>query len=67
MLLFDRDYRSYSYIIQVSYYSVVSLSAIIVWFVQVSLDQEKWLKVVDYSSYYCRSWQELHFQARVVQ
>ncbi|KAI6657469.1 BTB/POZ domain-containing protein 9 [Oopsacas minuta] len=49
MLLFDRDYRSYSYVIQVS------------------LDQEKWLKVVDYSSYYCRSWQELHFQARVVQ
>ncbi|KAI4466825.1 Galactose-binding-like [Holotrichia oblita] len=49
MLLWDRDLRSYSYI------------------VEVSMEQKDWVRVVDYSHYACRSWQDLYFDSRVVQ
>lgn len=31
------------------------------------MDQKDWVRVVDYSPYCCRSWQNLYFESRVVQ
>ncbi|CAL8103889.1 unnamed protein product [Calicophoron daubneyi] len=36
------------------------------YYVEVSLDQLTWYRVVDYRNYLCRSWQTLHFPARVI-
>ncbi|TGZ74333.1 hypothetical protein CRM22_000993 [Opisthorchis felineus] len=36
------------------------------YYVEVSLDQVTWHRVVDYRTYLCRSWQTLHFPTRVV-
>lgn len=46
MLLWDQNWRSYSY------------------YVEVSLDQVQWERIIDYRAYYCRSWQYLHFAPR---
>jgi len=48
LLLWDKDSRSYSYI------------------VECSLDNQNWTEIVDYKSYYCRSWQRIHFPPKVV-
>lgn len=48
LLLWDKDPRSYSYV------------------VDVSVNMQDWVRVIDYSRYLCRSWQNLHFPARVV-
>ncbi|XP_073944509.1 BTB (POZ) domain containing 9 isoform X2 [Choristoneura fumiferana] len=37
------------------------------YFIEVSVDQKDWVRVVDHSKYYCRSWQRLYFAPRVVQ
>uniref|UniRef100_A0AAR5QFU2 BTB/POZ domain-containing protein 9 n=1 Tax=Dendroctonus ponderosae TaxID=77166 RepID=A0AAR5QFU2_DENPD len=37
------------------------------YYVEVSIDQKDWVRVVDYSPYCCRSWQYLYFETRVVQ
>ena len=29
------------------------------------MDQKDWVRVVDHTKYYCRSWQELYFPPRV--
>lgn len=31
------------------------------------MDQKDWLRVIDHSNYFCRSWQNLYFEPRVVQ
>jgi len=31
-----------------------------------SIDQEDWIRVVDHTEYFCRSWQYLYFKPRVV-
>lgn len=36
------------------------------YFIEVSMDQSDWVRVVDHSTYHCRSWQFLHFPQRVV-
>jgi len=36
------------------------------YYVEVSMDQTDWIRVVDHSSYHCRSWQFLYFPQRVV-
>lgn len=48
LLLWDKDPRSYSYI------------------VECSLDNQNWTQIVDYSSYFCRSWQRIHFTPKVI-
>ena len=35
------------------------------YYIDVSMDQKDWVRVVDYSNYYCRSWQDLFFSPRV--
>jgi len=35
------------------------------YYVDVSMDQQDWARVVDHTKYHCRSWQELYFQPRV--
>ncbi|XP_052737427.1 BTB/POZ domain-containing protein 9 isoform X1 [Bicyclus anynana] len=37
------------------------------YYVEVSVDQKDWVRVVDHSEYFCRSWQNLYFAPRVVQ
>lgn len=36
------------------------------YFIEVSVNQKQWDRVIDYSEYHCRSWQFLYFQARAV-
>ncbi|XP_046452754.1 BTB/POZ domain-containing protein 9-like isoform X2 [Daphnia pulex] len=36
------------------------------YYIEVSMDQRDWLRVVDYSNYHCRSWQRVYFPQRVV-
>ncbi|XP_045446024.1 BTB/POZ domain-containing protein 9 [Melitaea cinxia] len=37
------------------------------YYIEVSVDQKDWVRVIDHSNYYCRSWQNLYFEPRVVQ
>ncbi|XP_044263423.1 BTB/POZ domain-containing protein 9 [Tribolium madens] len=37
------------------------------YYIEVSMEQKDWVRVVDYSHYCCRSWQYLYFENRVVQ
>lgn len=37
------------------------------YYIEVSMEQKDWIRVVDHSGYYCRSWQYLYFDSRVVQ
>lgn len=37
------------------------------YFIEVSVDQKHWVRVIDHSNYFCRSWQNLYFEPRVVQ
>lgn len=48
LLLWDKDHRSYSYIIECS------------------LDNQNWTQIVDYSKYFCRAYQKIHFPPKVV-
>uniref|UniRef100_A0A1B6DYV4 BTB/POZ domain-containing protein 9 n=3 Tax=Clastoptera arizonana TaxID=38151 RepID=A0A1B6DYV4_9HEMI len=36
------------------------------YYVEVSIDQKEWTRVVDHSNFFCRSWQSLYFEAKVV-
>lgn len=35
------------------------------YYIEVSMDELDWVRVVDHSKYLCRSWQNLHFTPRV--
>jgi len=35
------------------------------YYIEISMDQKDWVKVVDHSRYHCRSWQFLYFSPRV--
>lgn len=37
------------------------------YYIEASMEQKDWVRVVDYSQYSCRSWQVLYFENRVVQ
>ncbi|XP_072390147.1 BTB/POZ domain-containing protein 9 isoform X1 [Diabrotica undecimpunctata] len=37
------------------------------YYIEVSMEQKDWVRVIDYSQYSCRSWQNLYFENRVVQ
>ena len=34
--------------------------------IESSMDNQEWTVIVDYSNCYCRSWQTIHFEAKVV-
>ena len=36
------------------------------YYIDVSMDEKDWDRVVDHSKYHCRSWQYLYFKQRVV-
>jgi BTB/POZ domain-containing protein 9 len=36
------------------------------YYIEVSMDQKDWVRIIDYTSYLCRSMQHLYFNARVV-
>lgn len=35
------------------------------YFIEASVDEKDWVKIIDHSSFLCRSWQTLHFASRV--
>ncbi len=35
------------------------------YYIEVSMDEEDWVRIVDYSGYLCRSWQNLNFKSVV--
>ncbi|CAG9860165.1 unnamed protein product [Phyllotreta striolata] len=37
------------------------------YYIEVSMEQKDWIRVIDYSAYRCRSWQYLYFENRVMQ
>lgn len=37
------------------------------YYIEVSMEQKDWVRVIDHGDYYCRSWQYLYFEPRVVQ
>ncbi|XP_046750090.1 BTB/POZ domain-containing protein 9 [Diprion similis] len=36
------------------------------YYLEVSMDQKDWVRVIDHTEYFCRSWQYLYFEERVV-
>ncbi|OAD46978.1 BTB/POZ domain-containing protein 9 [Eufriesea mexicana] len=36
------------------------------YYLEVSMDQKRWIRIIDYTEYFCRSWQYLYFQPRIV-
>lgn len=36
------------------------------YYIEVSMDQKDWVRVVDHTRYFCRSWQFLYFEPRVI-
>ncbi|XP_043487969.1 BTB/POZ domain-containing protein 9 [Polistes fuscatus] len=36
------------------------------YYIEVSIDQKHWTKIIDYAEYFCRSWQYLYFEPRVM-
>lgn len=36
------------------------------YYIEASVDQEDWVRLVDHTEYFCRSWQYLYFEPRVV-
>lgn len=36
------------------------------YYIEVSMDQKDWVRVIDHTHYFCRSWQYLYFAPRVV-
>lgn len=72
MLLWDRDMRSYSYYIEVCMCYIVwynieqTLHLTVLLSIKGSMDQKDWVKLIDYSEFFCRSWQYLYFERRAV-
>ncbi|XP_026286758.1 BTB/POZ domain-containing protein 9 [Frankliniella occidentalis] len=36
------------------------------YYIEVSMDQKDWVRVIDHTRYFCRSWQFLYFEPRVI-
>ncbi|KAL2737804.1 BTB/POZ domain-containing protein 9 [Vespula squamosa] len=36
------------------------------YYIEVSMDQKHWVRIIDYTKYFCRSWQYLYFEPRVM-
>ncbi|KAK2582432.1 hypothetical protein KPH14_004742 [Odynerus spinipes] len=36
------------------------------YYIEVSMDQKYWVRIIDYTQYFCRSWQYLYFEPRVM-
>ncbi|XP_073981114.1 BTB (POZ) domain containing 9 [Rhodnius prolixus] len=36
------------------------------YYIEVSVDQKDWTRVIDHTQFYCRSWQKLYFKPRVI-
>ncbi|XP_037027772.1 BTB/POZ domain-containing protein 9 [Bradysia coprophila] len=62
-------------IVELGTISIINHVKILLWdkdnrsysyFIEVSVNQKQWVRVVDYHEYYCRSWQYLYFPARAV-
>ncbi|XP_055383119.1 BTB/POZ domain-containing protein 9 [Condylostylus longicornis] len=62
-------------IVELGTISIINHIKILLWdhdtrsysyFIEVSVNQKQWDRVIDYSSYHCRSWQFLYFPAKAI-
>lgn len=62
-------------IVELGTISIINHIKILLWdkdnrsysyFIEVSVNQKQWDRVIDYQEYNCRSWQHLYFTARAV-
>lgn len=67
MLLWDRDLRlaTNKYLFFQKF--LIGFFRSYSYYIETSMDQKDWVRVVDYTNYSCRSWQHLYFKSRVVQ
>lgn len=69
------DFDDTGIIVELGMMSIINHIKILLWdrdlrsysyYVEVSVNQTQWDRVIDHTDYYCRSWQHLYFPARVV-
>ncbi|XP_013386966.1 BTB/POZ domain-containing protein 9-like isoform X2 [Lingula anatina] len=62
-------------VVELAQPSIINTARLLLWdrdmrsysyYIDVSMDDKDWVRVVDHTKYLCRSWQNLHFPARVV-
>ncbi|KAG7334406.1 hypothetical protein KOW79_002813 [Hemibagrus wyckioides] len=70
----EEDGRSAGIQIRLGQPSIINHMRLLLWdkdsrsysyYIEVSMDELDWVRVVDHSKFLCRSWQNLYFQARV--
>jgi BTB/POZ domain-containing protein 9 len=67
VLLWDRDMRlAILKTIIIAFPKDIIVERSYSYYIEVSMDQRDWVRVVDYSNYHCRSWQRVYFPQRVV-
>ena len=70
LLLWDRDnrYNKYVCLILNNFYKCILAfpCRAYSYYIDVSMDQKDWVRVIDHRKHHCRSWQELYFPPRVV-
>lgn len=69
------DLNDQGIVVELGTISIINHIQILLWdrdarsyfyFIEVSVNQTQWERVVDHTNYNCRSWQQLHFPARAV-
>ncbi|KAK0158581.1 hypothetical protein PV328_009564 [Microctonus aethiopoides] len=68
------DLQDHGILIKLGTQSIINHIKMLLWdrdsrsysyYIEVSIDQKDWVKIIDHSDYFCRSWQYLFFQPRV--
>lgn len=69
------DVQDHGILIQLGRQSIINHIKMLLWdrdcrsysyYIEVSMDRRNWVRIVDHTNYYCRSWQFLYFKPRVV-
>lgn len=68
------ELKDHSILIKLGTQSIINYVKMLLWdrdlrsysyYIEVSIDQKDWVRVIDHSEYFCRSWQYLYFEPRV--
>ncbi|KAF7996778.1 hypothetical protein HCN44_002424 [Aphidius gifuensis] len=66
--------KDHGILIKLGTQSIINYVKILLWdrdlrsysyYIEISIDQKDWVRVIDHSDYFCRSWQYLYFEPRV--
>ncbi|KAH0953517.1 hypothetical protein HN011_010318 [Eciton burchellii] len=69
------DSQEYGILIKLGEQCIINHVKMLLWdrdmrsysyYIEASIDQEDWIRLVDHTEYFCRSWQYLYFKPRVV-